>query len=113
VGALPPGRSSAWAAENCLSAPEHASGNPDIGIKDPQPTILAAGRADGSLTGEAPEILKALVPRLESGMIGLNRGLVSDPAAPFGGIKQSGLGREGGHHGLLEFLEAKYIATQW
>ena len=48
------------------------------------------------MTGEAPEILKALVPRLESGMIGLNRGLVSDPAAPFGGIKQSGLGREGG-----------------
>ncbi|MFK4448563.1 succinate-semialdehyde dehydrogenase/glutarate-semialdehyde dehydrogenase [Caballeronia udeis] len=50
---------------------------------------------------------------LESGMIGLNRGLVSDPAAPFGGVKQSGLGREGGHHGLLEFMEAKYIATSW
>jgi len=51
--------------------------------------------------------------RLETGMVGLNRGLVSDPAAPFGGVKQSGLGREGGHHGLLEFMEAKYIATQW
>jgi len=51
--------------------------------------------------------------RLESGMIGLNRGLVSDPAAPFGGVKQSGLGREGGHHGLLEFMEAKYIAANW
>lgn len=51
--------------------------------------------------------------QLESGMIGLNRGLVSDPAAPFGGVKQSGIGREGGHHGLLEFLEAKYIATSW
>jgi succinate-semialdehyde dehydrogenase/glutarate-semialdehyde dehydrogenase len=51
--------------------------------------------------------------RLESGMIALNRGLVSDPAAPFGGVKQSGIGREGGHHGLLEFLEAKYIATSW
>jgi succinate-semialdehyde dehydrogenase/glutarate-semialdehyde dehydrogenase len=51
--------------------------------------------------------------QIESGMIGLNRGLVSDPAAPFGGVKQSGLGREGGHHGLMEFLEAKYIATQW
>lgn len=50
--------------------------------------------------------------RLESGMIGLNRGLVSDPAAPFGGVKQSGLGREGGqHHGIAEFMEAKYIAT--
>lgn len=50
---------------------------------------------------------------LESGMIGLNRGLVSDPAAPFGGFKQSGLGREGSHHGLLEFLETKYIAGTW
>jgi succinate-semialdehyde dehydrogenase/glutarate-semialdehyde dehydrogenase len=51
--------------------------------------------------------------RIESGMVALNRGLVSDPAAPFGGVKQSGLGREGGHHGLLEFMEAKYIATAW
>jgi succinate-semialdehyde dehydrogenase/glutarate-semialdehyde dehydrogenase len=50
---------------------------------------------------------------LESGMIGLNRGLVSDPAAPFGGVKQSGIGREGGHDGLLEFTESKYIATSW
>jgi succinate-semialdehyde dehydrogenase/glutarate-semialdehyde dehydrogenase len=51
--------------------------------------------------------------RLESGMIGLNRGVVSDPAAPFGGVKQSGLGREGGHHGILEFSEVKYIAANW
>jgi len=51
--------------------------------------------------------------RLESGMIALNRGLVSDAAAPFGGVKQSGLGREGSHHGLLEYTEAKYIATNW
>ncbi|MDA8290526.1 MAG: NAD-dependent succinate-semialdehyde dehydrogenase [Actinomycetota bacterium] len=50
---------------------------------------------------------------LEAGMVGLNRGLVSDPAAPFGGTKQSGLGREGGHEGMLEYLEAKYIATSW
>jgi succinate-semialdehyde dehydrogenase/glutarate-semialdehyde dehydrogenase len=47
---------------------------------------------------------------IETGMVGLNRGIVSDPAAPFGGVKQSGLGREGGHHGLLEFLEPKYFA---
>ncbi|MFJ4359395.1 NAD-dependent succinate-semialdehyde dehydrogenase [Streptomyces massasporeus] len=47
---------------------------------------------------------------LESGMIGLNTGLVSNPAAPFGGIKQSGLGREGGTVGINEFLEYKYIA---
>ncbi|MFC7397419.1 NAD-dependent succinate-semialdehyde dehydrogenase [Chelatococcus sp. GCM10030263] len=51
--------------------------------------------------------------KLESGMVALNRGLVSDPAAPFGGVKQSGLGREGSHHGLLEFMEVKYIATNW
>jgi succinate-semialdehyde dehydrogenase/glutarate-semialdehyde dehydrogenase len=50
---------------------------------------------------------------LESGMVGLNRPIVSDPAAPFGGVKQSGLGREGGHDGLLEFLESKYIAVTW
>ena len=51
--------------------------------------------------------------RLEAGMVGLNRGLASDPAAPFGGVKQSGLGREGAHHGILEFCEAKYIAVNW
>ena len=50
---------------------------------------------------------------LDAGMIGINRGVVSDPAAPFGGVKQSGLGREGGHQGLLEFTETKYIAVDW
>lgn len=51
--------------------------------------------------------------RLDYGMIGLNRGLVSDPAAPFGGTKQSGLGREGGKEGILEFMETQYISTLW
>jgi succinate-semialdehyde dehydrogenase/glutarate-semialdehyde dehydrogenase len=51
--------------------------------------------------------------RLEAGMIGLNRGIVSDPAAPFGGVKQSGLGREGAHEGMLEYLEKKYVAVEW
>ncbi len=51
--------------------------------------------------------------RLDYGMVGLNRGLVSDPAAPFGGTKQSGLGREGGHEGMLEFMETQYIAAEW
>jgi succinate-semialdehyde dehydrogenase/glutarate-semialdehyde dehydrogenase len=50
---------------------------------------------------------------LEYGMIGLNRGLVSDPAAPFGGVKQSGIGREGSHEGILDYLESKYIAVEW
>jgi len=51
--------------------------------------------------------------RVDAGMVGVNRGFISDPAAPFGGVKHSGLGREGGHEGLLEFLEAKYIAVDW
>jgi succinate-semialdehyde dehydrogenase / glutarate-semialdehyde dehydrogenase len=51
--------------------------------------------------------------RLQSGMIGLNRGAVSDPAAPFGGMKQSGLGREGSTEGIYEFTETQYIATSW
>jgi succinate-semialdehyde dehydrogenase/glutarate-semialdehyde dehydrogenase len=51
--------------------------------------------------------------KLEFGMIGLNRGLVSDPAAAFGGVKQSGIGREGAHVGLMEFLETQYISVSW
>jgi len=59
--------------------------------------------------GEEREAL--LVARqLEAGMIAIDRGVVSDPAAPFGGVKQSGLGREGGSDGILEFLEEKYVA---
>ncbi|WP_433470531.1 NAD-dependent succinate-semialdehyde dehydrogenase [Saccharomonospora azurea] len=49
--------------------------------------------------------------RLETGMVGLNQGIVSNPAAPFGGVKQSGLGREGGTVGIEEFLETKYVAV--
>ena len=49
--------------------------------------------------------------RLEAGMIGLNQGIVSNPAAPFGGVKHSGLGREGGSVGIDEFLETKYVAV--
>ena len=48
--------------------------------------------------------------RLETGMVGLNQGIVSNPAAPFGGVKHSGLGREGGHVGIEEFLETKFVA---
>jgi succinate-semialdehyde dehydrogenase/glutarate-semialdehyde dehydrogenase len=55
----------------------------------------------------------AVAGRLESGMVGINRGVVSDAAAPFGGMKQSGLGREGSHHGMREYLETKYIAASW
>jgi succinate-semialdehyde dehydrogenase/glutarate-semialdehyde dehydrogenase len=51
-----------------------------------------------------------VVERLETGMIGLNQGLVSNPAAPFGGVKQSGFGREGGYEGIEEYLDTKYVA---
>jgi succinate-semialdehyde dehydrogenase/glutarate-semialdehyde dehydrogenase len=51
-----------------------------------------------------------VVERLETGMVGLNQGIVSNPAAPFGGIKQSGFGREGGPEGIEEYLETKYVA---
>lgn len=50
---------------------------------------------------------------LEAGMVAINRGSVSDPAAPFGGIKHSGLGREGGSAGIFEYLETKYISCDW
>jgi len=49
---------------------------------------------------------------LESGMVAINKGVISDPAAPFGGVKQSGLGREGGFAGIEEFLEVKYIGVE-
>jgi succinate-semialdehyde dehydrogenase/glutarate-semialdehyde dehydrogenase len=51
-----------------------------------------------------------VVERLETGMVGLNQGIVSNPAAPFGGIKQSGIGREGGPEGIAEYLDTKYVA---
>ena len=47
---------------------------------------------------------------VEAGMVGVNRGVISDPAAPFGGIKESGFGREGGSEGIDEYLDVKYIA---
>jgi succinate-semialdehyde dehydrogenase/glutarate-semialdehyde dehydrogenase len=55
----------------------------------------------------------AFSEKLDFGMVGLNRGLVSDPAAPFGGTKHSGIGREGAHEGLMEFLETQYISVEW
>ena len=51
-----------------------------------------------------------VVEGLETGMVGLNQGIVSNPAAPFGGVKASGFGREGGAEGIEEYLEIKYVA---
>ncbi len=54
-----------------------------------------------------------LAEAIDAGMVGINRGLVSDPSAPFGGVKQSGLGREGAREGLEEFTETQYFSVAW
>lgn len=75
--------------------------------------VAMANDTDAGLIGYvfAENLGEALTvsERLETGMIGLNSGVVSNPAAPFGGVKSSGLGREGGAEGLEEYLETKYI----
>ncbi|MEX2653468.1 MAG: NAD-dependent succinate-semialdehyde dehydrogenase [Acidimicrobiia bacterium] len=70
------------------------------------------GLASYVYSGDLSRALR-VAEEIEAGMVGINRGLISDPAAPFGGMKQSGLGREGGHEGIAEFLETKYIAADW
>lgn len=55
----------------------------------------------------------SVASRIDSGVVGVNRGFVSDPAAPFGGMKQSGIGREGSQDGMHEFLETQYVALNW
>ena len=88
-----------------------------IPFDDPEEAIALANASEYGLAAYVySENLKTalqIADRIECGMIGVNRGLVSDAAAPFGGVKQSGLGREGSHHGLLEYCEAKYIAVSW
>jgi succinate-semialdehyde dehydrogenase / glutarate-semialdehyde dehydrogenase len=76
--------------------------------------IVEANRSDYGLAAYlfTQDLNRALrvAERLETGMLGVNQGLVSNPAAPFGGVKQSGLGREGGSVGIDEYLETKYLA---
>jgi succinate-semialdehyde dehydrogenase/glutarate-semialdehyde dehydrogenase len=90
---------------------------PIVGFDDDGEAIRLANSTEYGLvayvyTGDLARGLR-VSEQLETGMVGLNRGLVSDPAAPFGGVKQSGIGREGGHEGVLDYLESKYIAVQW
>ena len=88
-----------------------------IPFDDPEEAIALANATEYGLAAYVySENLKTalqIADRIECGMIAVNRGLVSDAAAPFGGVKQSGLGREGSHHGLIEYCEAKYIAVSW
>ena len=90
---------------------------PIIPFTDAEAVIADANDTDLGLTayvytGDLERGLQ-VSERLEAGMIGLNRGSVSDPAAPFGGMKQSGLGREGAGEGIYEFTETQYIAVEW
>jgi succinate-semialdehyde dehydrogenase / glutarate-semialdehyde dehydrogenase len=90
---------------------------PIVRFSDPEEAIALANNTEFGLvsylySGDLARALRT-AEALEAGMVGINRGVVSDPAAPFGGVKQSGLGREGAHEGLLEYTETKYIAVDW
>jgi succinate-semialdehyde dehydrogenase / glutarate-semialdehyde dehydrogenase len=90
---------------------------PIVPVQDEDDALALANDTEMGLTGYvySGSLARGLrvCERLEVGMVGLNRGLVSDPAAPFGGVKQSGLGREGGYEGIGEYLETQYVATAW
>ncbi len=90
---------------------------PVICVRDEDDAVAVANATEMGLTGYVytADLARGLrvSERLEVGMVGLNRGLVSDPAAPFGGVKESGLGREGGFEGIEEYLETTYVATSW
>src|SRR5205823_7009310 len=88
---------------------------PVKGFDDEDEAIAAANNTEFGLVAYVftRDLKRALrvVERLETGMVGLNQGMVSNAAAPFGGIKQSGFGREGGPEGIEEYLETKYVAV--
>ena len=90
---------------------------PVTGFTDTDAMIAAANDTEMGLIGYVytEDLARGLnvSERIEAGMVGLNRGAVSDPAAPFGGMKQSGLGREGASEGIYEFCETQYIAADW
>jgi succinate-semialdehyde dehydrogenase/glutarate-semialdehyde dehydrogenase len=90
---------------------------PVISFTDHDEMIRQANDTEMGLTGYVytSDLAKGLrtSEQIQAGMIGLNRGAVSDPAAPFGGMKQSGLGREGSTEGIYEFCETQYIAADW
>jgi succinate-semialdehyde dehydrogenase/glutarate-semialdehyde dehydrogenase len=87
---------------------------PVIGFTDEDAAVKAANDTEYGLVAYlyTSEVKRAfrVCERLETGMVGLNQGIVSNAAAPFGGVKQSGFGREGGHEGINEYIDIKYIA---
>jgi succinate-semialdehyde dehydrogenase/glutarate-semialdehyde dehydrogenase len=87
---------------------------PVVGFDDEDEAIAAANDTEYGLVAYVftRDIKRAfrVVEKLETGMVGLNQGMVSNAAAPFGGVKASGFGREGGPEGINEYLEIKYVA---
>jgi succinate-semialdehyde dehydrogenase/glutarate-semialdehyde dehydrogenase len=85
-----------------------------VGFDDEDEAIAAANDTEYGLVAYVftRDIKRAfrVVEKLETGMVGLNQGMVSNAAAPFGGVKASGFGREGGPEGINEYLEIKYVA---
>jgi succinate-semialdehyde dehydrogenase / glutarate-semialdehyde dehydrogenase len=106
------GRASAVATEEVFGPVA-----PIITVRDDEDALAIANASEMGLTGYVytGDLARGLrvCEKLEVGMVGLNRGLVSDPAAPFGGVKESGIGREGGFEGIDEYLETTYVATNW
>jgi len=90
---------------------------PVVSFADEDEAVAVANATEYGLvayayTGDLDRGLR-LVDRLDTGMLGLNRGLVSNPAAPFGGVKASGFGREGGREGIEEYLSTRYVAVDF
>ncbi|WP_431238892.1 NAD-dependent succinate-semialdehyde dehydrogenase [Mycolicibacterium aichiense] len=87
---------------------------PIIGFDTEEDGIAAANNTEYGLAAyiytESLDRALRVAEAIESGMVGVNRGVISDPAAPFGGVKESGFGREGGTEGIDEYLDTKYIA---
>lgn len=90
---------------------------PVVGYDDIGEVISAVNRLEYGLSAyvysQDLQWSLRVADRLECGMVGINRGVISDPAAPFGGMKESGLGREGAAEGLAAFLETQYISVDW
>jgi succinate-semialdehyde dehydrogenase/glutarate-semialdehyde dehydrogenase len=87
---------------------------PVVGFDEEEAAVAAANDTEYGLVAYVytSDLTRAfrVCERLQTGMIGLNQGIVSNPAAPFGGVKASGFGREGGREGIDEYLEIKYVA---